>query len=135
MSKKLVERRKKWNFTPFPYDLTVVISNDITASRNKYFPHHPYAHDKYTSALTNAAEDLPNAIIFLDNSSNIKYIAHEVSHVVWYFMKFIGAKPENEFQAYYIGWLTYEVAKFALDKKKKVRYTKNRLKEENDRES
>ena len=120
---KLVERRKKWNFTPFPYELVVILSSDVKASFDKRFT---LKRSNHCSALTMCRGD--RSTMFLSLTPPINTVAHEVTHVVKNLQEYIGAEHEEEFVAYYTGWLVSEIAKFALekplDKKKKVRYTK-----------
>jgi hypothetical protein len=113
LSEKLHERLYKFHFKPFPYHMQLVFTNDMKASIHKRYP--KYKFDDKTGAIT-LHKDCASMVI-LPEQTNINHITHEVTHVVQNFVKYIEAKHCNELEAYYMGWLVYEVAKrAALDK-------------------
>ena len=110
---KLIERKYRFNFKPFPYRLQLVFTNDMKASIHKRCP--KYEYDDNIGAITLHKDD--RSVVIFPEETNINHIAHEVTHVVQNFVKHIEAKNCNELEAYYMGWLVYEVAKrAALDK-------------------
>ncbi len=113
MPEKIKERRYRFDFKPFPYHMQLVFTNDMKASVNKRSPKYDY--DDSTGAIT-IHKDSASMVIFPEQT-NINHIAHEIAHVVQNFIKYIEAKNCNELEAYYMGWLVYEVSKRAvLDK-------------------
>lgn len=106
---KLRERVYKFHFKPFPYHMQLVLTDDMKASIHKRYP--SYAFDEKTGAIT-LHKDCASMII-LPEDTNINHITHEVTHVVQNFVKYIEAKECHELEAYYMGWLVYEVAKRA----------------------
>jgi hypothetical protein len=113
LSETVQERKYRFNFKPFPYHLQLVFTNDLKKSVLNRYPE--YAYEDKTGAIT-LHRDSASIIIFPEET-NINHIAHEVTHVVQNFIKYIEAKNCNELEAYYIGWLVFEVAKrAALDK-------------------
>lgn len=110
---ELIERKYRFNFKPFPYHMQLVFSNDMEQSVHKRYP--SYKWEGKTGAITLHKDDW--SVVIFPEETNINHIAHEVTHVVQNFIAFVEAKNCHELEAYYIGWLVYEVAKRAvLDK-------------------
>lgn len=125
MSKKLTERRKRWKFLPFPFELRVIITNDVHESFSKHFPKLPKRSPSCAAAAVSSAE---TTTIVLENGAPLSHIVHEVTHAVASFQEYIGEQQKEEFVAYYTGWCSEAIIRFVLDKpldkKKKLRYTK-----------
>jgi hypothetical protein len=109
---KLREKKYKFVFKPFPYEMHLIFTNNLVRSIHKYYKGSEGDHT--TGAIT--IHTTGGSLVIFKENTNINYIAHEVSHVVEEFMKFCGIK-DGETRAYYTGWLVYEIAKRAsLDK-------------------
>lgn len=126
------ERKKSIDLQPFPYNLHLIISNDIVKSETSYRRKNgdlcsKTVADGGTGAVTLTSPDLRSLTIIMPYRCDIGYIAHEVCHVVNKMFQFVGAKYESEVWAYYQGWLTREAAKFNYSETEK--YEKSDVKE------
>lgn len=111
---KFVEKVKSFDMDHFNYDVKVIVSNDPEGSRILRAKElGPYTRDTGTTAVTHSGSG--RSVIFLPFNACISYIAHEVYHVMWHAMKYIGAVHENEVMAYHIGYLTRDIAKFNFE--------------------
>jgi hypothetical protein len=111
---KFVEKIKSFDLKHFNYDLKVIVSSDPEGSRILRVKElGPYERDPGVAALTYTSPG--KSILFLPFGSCIGWIAHEVYHVMWHVMKYIGADHENEVMAYHIGNLTKDIAKFCYE--------------------
>lgn len=122
MPDELKERVKKFTITPFPYELTVVVSNDIFQSRKKRdrtLGATGVAEDDGTAAFVSTHESWSYAWMFLPEGCDIGNIVHEVNHVIHYLEKFIVADFDKEVNAYFNGYYSREVAKFVYKKEEK----------------
>lgn len=126
------ERQKVIDLRPFPYDLRLIVSNDIVQSEKNFRRKHgdlcsKVTADDGTGAVTLTAVNLRSLTVVMPYQCDIGYIAHEICHVVNKLFQFVGAKYEAEVWAYYQGWLTREAARFVYTETAK--YEKSDVKE------
>lgn len=115
------ERKTSFDFTPFPYELEVVVTDDLEASRDKWAKDIVIGKLRplgATKALTMTHPEWDFACIFLRTNAMLEEIAHEVTHAIQHFARYIEMQPNDEFMAYYIGHYTHRIAAFVLAKHK-----------------
>lgn len=118
------ERHKVIDLQPFPYELRLIVSNDIIQSEKNYRKKNGdlcsrTVADAGTGAITLTSANLRALTIIAPYKCDIGYIAHEVCHVVNKMFQFVGARYESEVWAYYQGWLTREAARFVYEETSK----------------
>ena len=125
MAAKYRERVKKFSFRPFPYALTVVVSNDINQARTKRIPMlGRFTPDSNAMAFVNAYVHRRFAYMFLPEDADTETITHEVNHVIWFLEQYVEADFDKEVTAYYNGYYTREVVEFVYKHKMKKRKKK-----------
>ena len=82
---ELIERKYSFNFKPFPYNMQLVFSNDMEQSVHKRYP--SYKWEGKTGAITLHKDSA--SMVILPEQTNINHIAHEVTHVIQNFIKYI----------------------------------------------
>jgi len=118
---RLSERITQFDFDPFPYTLDIVVTNDLKASRLKWLKKHTTGEipesDGTAKALTISHPAWDFSCILLNRKATLEEIAHEVTHAVLNFTRYIEMKPmPDEMLAYYIGYYTNKIAAFVLKK-------------------
>lgn len=118
------EKSKTISLRPFPYELKLIVTDDIIASEKKIRLKHNDVCSKNvatsrTGAMAIHSRQLSTMYILMPYKCDIGYIGHEVWHIVRALLLYSGAGLDNEVVAYYIGWLIRESAVFNFKSTKK----------------
>lgn len=121
--RSIVEYKSKIRFPVFDYIVHLIVTDDVTASRQKFdYELGSYDHDAHTIGMY-SWPDNNNAVgyLFLDSALiNYGTIAHEAWHCVRIVLERAGAKLENEVVAYHLEYIVNEIHKFLQKKKIRV---------------
>lgn len=106
MANKFVERTKTVSFSPFPYKLIVVVSNDVAQSITDRADR--YNFDEPTDEMAACVYPLAGGycFMFIPDDAKLGIVVHECSHVVWLLLQHCGVALDTEVVAYYTGFLS-----------------------------
>lgn len=106
--KKLKECKRKFKIDAVPYEFTVIVSNDVTTSRNKLDKIFGHTSTQHFAAM-HSSSGQGFSYIILPEKFELKYIVHEAFHCVWEICEFIGANHNNEFMAYLLSYIVDKI--------------------------
>lgn len=131
MADKFVMKSKRFKLDVYGYIVRVVLSNDVEEARIQWSGTcgNNYERDGITRGICWNADNIALSVVFLPFESDIGYVVHELFHVVWRVMSYIGAQHENEIMAYTLGYLTREVCRFIATTGDLTKPAKHRHKE------
>lgn len=111
----LKEKRKKLKLflDLYMYTVEICITNNIILSRKKDDKRveHIYRGNYAPGGLQAYSHNKRISIIYLNKNSKTDVVAHESWHCIRTIADWIGAEYENEFIAYHLGYLVYEITK------------------------
>lgn len=109
----LNEQFKVIKLDTFHYTVRVIVTDSIEGS-HKYREHIFEPIDLSNAEACHAPTSDAISYIILPYDCEAWALAHEVSHAVWSIFECIGAKPENEIQAYLTGHLVHQATLFMM---------------------
>jgi hypothetical protein len=110
--KKPKEYKKIITLGPFPYEIYVILTEDINNSRSgrSHFLG-DWDSTEDTIGIHSGMEEAARSYIFLGYEPDISSVVHEAYHAVWRVMEYLGAHHENEVMAYILGHIVREIVK------------------------
>lgn len=103
------EKERLVRFTPYPFYVVVVITNDIVASRKKRNKILGRVFEEESpeslGGLFSKSSDLDYSFIFLNPNCSTNSLCHECYHATCWLFECLSAEHEEELFAYHLGYI------------------------------